>query len=222
MYVHCDAFALFGKFHFHRSPSKRPVFHPFLGLYLASDLDGVPAPPGHHCVLVDGTLPAASARGSTEVPGVGGKDVSYCPSYRCAKQGKYGHIEQRMCSTPDARVVLVIPDFFDTWERGVKSGNDMWTHVEDFITRKQRGLGGEIDRRCFLVRRRSAMLIHLSQQPRTFLTRAILGFDHDIQHSSLYRIQWCVRCTHMLVMRYSFFPVPKARTMPRAATSLLP
>ncbi|KAJ7918208.1 hypothetical protein B0H13DRAFT_1869686 [Mycena leptocephala] len=57
--------------------------------------------------------------------------------------------EQRMCSTPDARVVLVaVPNFFNTWERGVRSGNDMWTHVEDFIARKQRG---EIDPTTYIL-----------------------------------------------------------------------
>ncbi|KAJ6559807.1 hypothetical protein B0H19DRAFT_1145834 [Mycena capillaripes] len=40
----------------------------------------------------------------------------------------------------DARVVLVSESNFDNaWERGVKSGYDMWVRVSQFITRKRRG-----------------------------------------------------------------------------------
>ncbi|KAJ7886494.1 hypothetical protein B0H13DRAFT_1889213 [Mycena leptocephala] len=54
-----------------------------------------------------------------------------------------GMFQRTMRTTPDMRVVLTaVPDFFDAWERGVRSGNDMWTHVEHFIARKRRG---EID-----------------------------------------------------------------------------
>ncbi|KAJ7714105.1 hypothetical protein B0H14DRAFT_3523093 [Mycena olivaceomarginata] len=57
--------------------------------------------------------------------------------------------EQQMWSTPDVRVVLVaVPDFFDAWERGVRSGNNMWMHVEDFIARKQRG---EVDATTYIL-----------------------------------------------------------------------
>ncbi|KAF7363041.1 hypothetical protein MVEN_00655900 [Mycena venus] len=57
--------------------------------------------------------------------------------------------KRRMCSMPDVRVVLVgVPDFFDSWERGARSGNDMWTHVEDFIARKRRG---EIDPTTYIL-----------------------------------------------------------------------
>jgi hypothetical protein len=57
--------------------------------------------------------------------------------------------EQRISAMPDLRVVLVaVPDFYEAWELGVRSGHDMWTEVEAFIARKRRG---ELDGMCFCV-----------------------------------------------------------------------
>ncbi|KAJ6554304.1 hypothetical protein B0H19DRAFT_1262683 [Mycena capillaripes] len=59
-----------------------------------------------------------------------------------AKRNSAGMImfQKTVRTTPDMRVVLTAaPDFFDAWERGVRSGNVMWTHVEHFIARKRRG-----------------------------------------------------------------------------------
>ncbi|KAJ7860226.1 hypothetical protein B0H14DRAFT_2745128 [Mycena olivaceomarginata] len=51
--------------------------------YYSACLDRVPAPPGHRCVLVDGTHPAVSARESAGVPRVGSEG---CPLYRFAEK----------------------------------------------------------------------------------------------------------------------------------------
>ncbi|KAK7042786.1 hypothetical protein R3P38DRAFT_325628, partial [Favolaschia claudopus] len=41
----------------------------------------------------------------------------------------------------DPRVVLVtIPRFYDDWERGAWSGDDLWFRVDDFIAGKRRGI----------------------------------------------------------------------------------
>lgn len=52
-------------------------------------------------------------------------------------------------AAPDARLVLVFEsNFDDAWERGVKSGYDMWVRVREFIARKRRG---EIEGRSFFL-----------------------------------------------------------------------
>ncbi|KAJ6582371.1 hypothetical protein B0H19DRAFT_1118189 [Mycena capillaripes] len=85
------------------------------------------------------------ARTSSEVA----EEMSRRASIAVTRNGARMVMFQRMVrTTPDVRVVLMaVPDFFDAWERGVRSGNDMWTRVEQFIVRKRRG---EIEGRCFL------------------------------------------------------------------------
>jgi hypothetical protein len=93
-----------------------------------------------------GPIPRYQREKALESPEWAAKAALYTASRKKVNMVPF---EQRMCLTPDVRIVLVgVPDFFDAWERGVRSGNDMWTHVEDFIARKQRG---EIDHRCFIV-----------------------------------------------------------------------
>jgi hypothetical protein len=47
--------------------------------YYSARLDRVPAPPGHRCVLVDGTHPAVSARESAGVPQSGQRRLPFIP-----------------------------------------------------------------------------------------------------------------------------------------------
>jgi hypothetical protein len=43
-------------------------------------------------------------------------------------------------TTPDPRVVVTDVDYFyDGWEKGAWTGNDLWARVDDFIARKRRG-----------------------------------------------------------------------------------
>ncbi|KAJ7648414.1 hypothetical protein B0H17DRAFT_1215680 [Mycena rosella] len=93
-----------------------------------------------------GPIPRYQREKALESPEWAAKAALYTASRKKVNMVPF---EQRMCSTPDVRVVLVgVPDFFDAWERGVRSRNDMWTHVEDFIARKQRG---EIDPTTYIL-----------------------------------------------------------------------
>ncbi|KAJ7831385.1 hypothetical protein B0H14DRAFT_2804782 [Mycena olivaceomarginata] len=93
-----------------------------------------------------GPIPRYQREKALESPEWAAKAALYTASRKKVNMVPF---EQRMCSTPDVRVVLVgVPDFFDAWEREVRSGNDMWTHVEDFIARKQRG---EIDPTTYIL-----------------------------------------------------------------------
>ncbi|KAJ7854146.1 hypothetical protein B0H14DRAFT_3865579 [Mycena olivaceomarginata] len=93
-----------------------------------------------------GPIPRYQREKALESPEWAAKAALYTASRKKVNMVPF---EQRMCSTPDVRVVLVgVPDFFDAWERGVRSGSDMWTHVEDFIARKQRG---EIDSTTYIL-----------------------------------------------------------------------
>ncbi|KAJ7925795.1 hypothetical protein B0H13DRAFT_1862879 [Mycena leptocephala] len=57
--------------------------------------------------------------------------------------------EHRMLAKPNVRVALVaVPDFYEAWEGGVRSGDDLWKQVEDFIAHKRLG---EIDGMCFIL-----------------------------------------------------------------------
>ncbi|KAJ7722583.1 hypothetical protein B0H14DRAFT_3006306 [Mycena olivaceomarginata] len=109
-----------------------------------------------------GPIPRYQREKALESPEWAAKAALYTASRKKVNMVPF---EQRMCSTPDVRVVLVgVPDFFDAWEREVRSGNDMWTHVEDFIARKQRG---EIDPTTYILDKGDPWL------------------DHNVQHSSL-------------------------------------
>jgi hypothetical protein len=45
-----------------------------------------------------------------------------------------------MVTAPDARVVVTnVPYFYEGWEKGAWSGDDLWARVDDFIARKRRG-----------------------------------------------------------------------------------
>ncbi|KAJ7744104.1 hypothetical protein B0H16DRAFT_1727379 [Mycena metata] len=46
----------------------------------------------------------------------------------------------RGIATPDLRIVLtLVPAFYEDWERGAWSGDDLWKRIDDFIARKRRG-----------------------------------------------------------------------------------
>ncbi|KAJ6454151.1 hypothetical protein C8R45DRAFT_1192116 [Mycena sanguinolenta] len=58
-------------------------------------------------------------------------------------------LELRARPGADARIVLTgAPDFFDAWERGARSGQDMWLCVEQFIARKR---CGEIEQTTYVL-----------------------------------------------------------------------
>ncbi|KAF7346803.1 hypothetical protein MSAN_01819100 [Mycena sanguinolenta] len=71
------------------------------------------------------------------------KDLS--DQLRIAKNRRYSRMvgfemQLERSAYADARIVLVsVPDFFEAWERGVRSGQDMWVCVEQFIASKRRG-----------------------------------------------------------------------------------
>lgn len=50
-------------------------------------------------------------------------------------------------TTPDPRVVVIgMAGFYDSWEKGGWTGNDLWVRADDFIARKR---CGEIEGRSF-------------------------------------------------------------------------
>ncbi|KAF7363192.1 hypothetical protein MVEN_00671800 [Mycena venus] len=47
--------------------------------------------------------------------------------------------EQRALAIADERLVLVSAPFYEQWERGARTGRDMWIRVDEFIEAKRRG-----------------------------------------------------------------------------------